>query len=982
MKRLLKTTIGENKYFSSSDNSNKQTNRLNPLFVIIVFLSMAILASGDLVEIIPVFSGMLAHPVFPYFHETHDLFALMIALYTAHKLSPLLGRWAVVWFLALHVPYFYLTFPNQLPELLRLLVLSTAAFLGTQIIVVRHRLEIRLTQLAEDLETQRAIEHRRADELDTIRRVSQKINSILDPDTLPNELMHEISGQLGYDDVNLWLIDYTSNEVALQASMRPPGKPLLARNLRLKIGEGITGWVAQHDEPLLVNDILLEPRFFGDKEKAPRSEVYVPLKVGGRLIGVLGFQRYAVNAFNQDDLFLAQTLADQVAVALENARLFQEMQLYTNALNSTADAVVITDLDSRVLDVNPSFEQLTGFSRAEAIGQKMSLVKSQHTTLEFYQKMWDQILHEGFWTGEIINRRKNGEEWNSWNTISTIKDKRGHSVAYVGVNRDITTLKQAEAALRRRAEELALVNQVSTVINQPFALADVLTSTLRELIRVLDLDRGAVAIFTETRDHLTVIANYDQGGGSASLGRIIPVHDNPSMEFILHEHRALAVDDVNHDTILGVAAPLLQSIGVQSLLIVPLIVQDCVIGTIGLDSVRGPRHFNQDEIALAQMIAHQAASAIEKARLFEAESTRRAELSALYDLSRSLADAAYDFDTILDLVARYAVETIHVTLVRVGLVEDGHCVVRSAHPAHALDRDLNMVGYRKAIQDLPNCFRAAQQNEPVIFRYGDSELTDAECETLFLGGTQVVCLVPLRVGERVLGLMMLSEVRHEDREPFSPEKIRLARSIGDQAASALRRAELFVELEDTYLQTVYVLANAVDARDTYTADHAQRLASMALAVGSVLNLDPHELEDLRYGAILHDIGKIGIPDAILKKQSRLDPEEWKVMRQHPEIGARILMPIPRLAGAAKIVRHHHERYDGGGYPDGLAGEAIPLGARILTVVDAYSAIVDERIYKPPCSSSDAIEELKRHAGTQFDPKIVKIFLKVLKRGFE
>ena len=982
MKRPFRIKIGGKDPFPSSAGHVQQIKPLNPYFVFAIFLALTLLASGDLIEIIPFFSGVVANPLFPLFHETHDLFALVIALYTAHKISSVMGRRAVLWFLALHIPYFYLTFPTHLPELLRLLVLSVAAFLGAQIIAVRERMETRLTQLAEDLDAQHSIERRRADELDTIRQVSHKISSILEPDTLVSELMREIQGQLGYDDVNLWLIDNASEEIVLRASIRPPGKPLVDRNLRLHLGEGISGWVAQSDEPLLVNDILLEPRFFGDRENAPRSEIYVPLKVGQRIIGIMGFQRYAVNAFRQEDLFLAQTFADQVAVALENARLFQEMELYKNALNSTADAVVITDLESRVLDVNPSFEQLTGFSRAEAIGQKMSLVKSRHTTQEFYQKMWDQILREGHWTGEIINRRKNGEEWNSWNTISTIKDKRGHSVAYVGVNRDITALKQAEAALRRRAEELTLVNQVSTVINQPFALADVLTSTLRELIRVLDLDRGAVAIFTESSDHLTVIANHDPSGGPASLGRAIPVRDNPSMEFILREHRSLAVDDVNQDAMLGDAATLLQKIGVQSILIVPLIVQDHVIGTIGLDSVRGPRHFNQDEIALAQMIAHQAASAIEKARLFEAESTRRAELSALYDLSRALADAAYDFDTILDLVTRYAVETVHVTLARVGLVEDEYCVIRSAHSVRPLGRDLNLVGRRKAIQDLPNCFRVAQESEPVIFRQGDPGLTDKECETLFIGGTQVVCLVPLRVGERVLGLLVLSEFRREDREPFSQEKIRLARSIGDQAASALHRAELFAELEDTYLQTVYALANAVDAKDTYTADHAQRLAAMALAVGRELGLDVHKLEDLRYGAILHDIGKIGVPDAILKKQSGLNPDEWKVMRQHPEIGERILTPIPRLAGAAQIVRHHHERYDGKGYPDGLAGESIPVGARILTIVDAYSAIVDERVYKSSRSHLEAVAELKKHAGKQFDPDIVKTFLRVMKRGVE
>jgi HD-GYP domain-containing protein (c-di-GMP phosphodiesterase class II) len=225
--------------------------------------------------------------------------------------------------------------------------------------------------------------------------------------------------------------------------------------------------------------------------------------------------------------------------------------------------------------------------------------------------------------------------------------------------------------------------------------------------------------------------------------------------------------------------------------------------------------------------------------------------------------------------------------------------------------------------------------------------------------------------------LLLGEARQAEREPFTPEKLRLARSSGDQTASALLRAELYLELERSYLQTVLALANAVEAKDTYTADHAQGLATLALAVGRELGMSPRELEDLRYGAVLHDIGKIGIPDAILKKPAQLDADEWTRMRQHPALGAQILAPVPRLAGAARMVRHHHERFDGQGYPDGLAGETIPLGARILTVVDSYSAIMDKRVYREARSQEEAVAELRRCAGTQFDPQVVAAFLRLL-----
>jgi HD-GYP domain-containing protein (c-di-GMP phosphodiesterase class II) len=272
------------------------------------------------------------------------------------------------------------------------------------------------------------------------------------------------------------------------------------------------------------------------------------------------------------------------------------------------------------------------------------------------------------------------------------------------------------------------------------------------------------------------------------------------------------------------------------------------------------------------------------------------------------------------------------------------------------------------------CQRVLAGNEPEVLAANSAGLSPEERAALFLSLAETICLVPLRVGERGLGLLMLGEARSAQREPFAAEKLRLARSIGEQAASALERVGLFAQLEQSYLQTVLALANAVDAKDTYTADHAQRLAQMALAVGGQLGMNDHELEALRYGAILHDIGKIGVPDAVLQKPGKLDVSDWAAMRQHPVIGAGILAPVPQLAGAAQIVRHHHERYDGKGYPDGLAGEAIPLGARILTVVDSYSAITDKRVYKEARPAGEAVAELQRYAGTHFDPRVVTAFL--------
>jgi HD-GYP domain-containing protein (c-di-GMP phosphodiesterase class II) len=250
-------------------------------------------------------------------------------------------------------------------------------------------------------------------------------------------------------------------------------------------------------------------------------------------------------------------------------------------------------------------------------------------------------------------------------------------------------------------------------------------------------------------------------------------------------------------------------------------------------------------------------------------------------------------------------------------------------------------------------------------------------------GANAVALAPFHAdkGERVVvGAARLYE------QAFDEPEVALLDAVSKATGHALERAwlteeriQLVDKLEKAYTATAEALAAALEAKDSYTADHASSIADLAVDVGVEFGLDEEALRDLRYAAIFHDIGKIAIPDAILNKPGPLTAAELEVIKRHPIAGEQILAPVPFLEQVRRIVRHDHERWDGGGYPDGLKGRQIPIGARIVLVVDAFHAMVSDRSYRKGMSTESARVELRRNAGTQFDPDVVEGFLRVLDR---
>ncbi len=240
-----------------------------------------------------------------------------------------------------------------------------------------------------------------------------------------------------------------------------------------------------------------------------------------------------------------------------------------------------------------------------------------------------------------------------------------------------------------------------------------------------------------------------------------------------------------------------------------------------------------------------------------------------------------------------------------------------------------------------------------------------------------LALVPVRSEQEIIGTLCVARLRTSETRAFTEAELRLLEGIAELAGIAIQRARLHQNLQEAYGQMIVALTQATEVRDSYTAGHSERMGALAERVARELGCLEQEVHEIRWGARVHDIGKFGVPDAVLRKPAILTEEEWVVIRHHPVLGERILSSLERLHGVAKLVRHHHERWDGTGYPDGIKGNAIPLGARILAVVDAYGAITETRPYRPALTRAEALVEIRRGSGGQFDPRVVEAFSAVV-----
>ena len=240
------------------------------------------------------------------------------------------------------------------------------------------------------------------------------------------------------------------------------------------------------------------------------------------------------------------------------------------------------------------------------------------------------------------------------------------------------------------------------------------------------------------------------------------------------------------------------------------------------------------------------------------------------------------------------------------------------------------------------------------------------------GKTGSMMCAPLKIKDKVIGVLNIATEGHTE---FSSSDLKLFTTLSRNVGIFVENVKLYKDLKEIFISTVYTLAETIEMRDDYTGNHTKRVMEYSYAIGETLGMDKDALEALRLSAILHDIGKIGVRDDVLLKPGKLTDEEFALMKKHPAFGEEILKRIKGLEHIVPGVKHHHERHDGRGYPDGLKEDEIELNAKIISVADTFDAMTSDRPYRKGFDSQTAIEELIRCSGTQFDGKIVDAFIK-------
>jgi len=334
------------------------------------------------------------------------------------------------------------------------------------------------------------------------------------------------------------------------------------------------------------------------------------------------------------------------------------------------------------------------------------------------------------------------------------------------------------------------------------------------------------------------------------------------------------------------------------------------------------------------------------------------------------ATGAQKIDALFNITVHGLGKILGMTSCFIALYGDDNALRLKSFTGKQKGPNLNM----KLAEDKGAVGRAVRSLKTIVVNRDDAKQLAAAGEDIISYERNIVC-APIVFNGKVKGVLGATD--KISAQDISPEDIELLESVASQAGVSIKNMELNKNIEEAYYDTLVMLARIVEARDAGSAGHLERVSSYVRMIADKLGLDEETKKILAGGALLHDLGKVGIDDSILKKKEHLTPQEYEIMKQHSIIGENILKPLHLMSKLSALVRHHHERYDGTGYPDGLKGNEIPLAARILAVVDIYDALTTARSYKTAMSHKESIEVLRSYAGNKLDSKLAETFIKLI-----
>ena len=535
-------------------------------------------------------------------------------------------------------------------------------------------------------------------------------------------------------------------------------------------------------------------------------------------------------------------------------------------------------------------------------------------------------------------------------------------------------LLQQECIVRSQRDELAVLYKFSASMRSAKSLNELLPITIQETCRLLEADDGLIALLSPDSRSFTI--NCGKGYFAGLISKSFSLEEGLSGEVLRIEKPV--VSSAYHAEPYALKFDNMDKIGPS--VMVPLRSEESLIGVLGITRhlATNNRSFNDSEIKTLAAIGEMSGNAIRRQQLFENARRRLEQVKTLRRIDMAITGS-------LDL--RVTLNTILVEVTKQLQTNAAAILLLETHTGHMLYNawlGFNTEKHKQLIMRPGEGYAGCTAMQRNLLSIPDlkADTSDHQQKSLLIEeGFTAYHAVPLMAKGHIQGVL---EILHRDPLAVNQEWFDFLEVLAGQTAIAIDSAKLFdglersnVNLIQAYNATIEGWANALDLKDEETKDHSRRVTEMTVAIARQMNIKDEELAHVRRGALLHDIGKMGIPDSILLKPGPLTEDEWVIMRKHPVYAFEMLAPIDYLRPALDIPYCHHEKWDGSGYPRGLKGKTIPPAARIFAVIDVYDALTSDRPYRKAWSKEDALALIKKDSGSHFDPNVVKVFLEAI-----